>query len=261
MPDLRTPSELFYELSRSSYHLVVVEGKADVKVYRALAIHLEKPHLKFEYCQGRNTLLEVFKMSMKVPQKHLMFLADKDMWVFTGVPQEYNEVFFTNGYSIENDLFTDGENWIEGLFSKEEQQYKASILESLITWFAFEVEKYLQSPDKETNFTEVSLYQTGTMPKKEANFTPEFLARRGFGTPTQETIDTIKQHYQVKIRGKYLFQLLGKLFLERKAENKDAITFTEEQLWEICLNEGKRKEEGMIQRIMKQLEVFLGETT
>lgn len=259
MPDIRTPAELLYEISRSAYRLVLVEGKTDAKVYRALAKHFTKTKLQFEYCGGRNTLLEVFEKSRSKPNAHLLFLADKDMWVFTGVPSMYEEVFFTNGYSIENDLFADGENWIDGLFSDDEQAQKASLLESLITWFAFEVEKYLQDPTQEMQFAGVHLYSTHVIPKNDTQFTDNFLIDRGFTPPSEEIKQDIAQHYQVKVRGKYLFALLGRLFQERKAADKNAPTFTEEQLWEICLNEGKRNPQGAMQRIIAQIKHFAGE--
>ena len=36
----------------------------------------------------------------------VIFVADQDMWFFTGIPEKYRDtIIFTRGYSLENDLY------------------------------------------------------------------------------------------------------------------------------------------------------------
>ena len=63
------------------------------------------------------------------------------MWLFSGIPSDYDGVIWTEGYSIENDLYADAE--LENLLAVEESQEHQQLRDAIVEWFAFEVEEYL----------------------------------------------------------------------------------------------------------------------
>ncbi|OQY57200.1 MAG: hypothetical protein DRR08_02680 [Candidatus Parabeggiatoa sp. nov. 2] len=67
------------------------------------------------------------------------FLADQDMWLFTAIPATYADIVWTKGYSIENDIYAG--STLEKLLDKNEQDDFNKVLDSVIEWFAFEVEQ------------------------------------------------------------------------------------------------------------------------
>ena len=69
------------------------------------------------------------------------FVADKDMWLFSGIPSNYDGVIWTDGYSIENDLYAGTE--LENLLDAEEALEHQQTLNAIVEWFAFEVEECL----------------------------------------------------------------------------------------------------------------------
>ena len=70
------------------------------------------------------------------------FVADRDMWLFSGIPSNYDGVIWTDGYSIENDLYAGTE--LENLLDAEEALEHQQLLDAIVEWFAFEVEEYLE---------------------------------------------------------------------------------------------------------------------
>ena len=69
------------------------------------------------------------------------FVADKDMWLFSGIPSNYDGVIWTDGYSIENDLYAGTE--LENLLDAEEALEHQQTADAIVEWFAFEVEECL----------------------------------------------------------------------------------------------------------------------
>ncbi len=94
-------SDLSYE--------VIVEGKDDVIIYRELEKEID--NVTVLPVGGRKEVLEMFETEQDNPNSKYIFIADKDTWCNTGIPEEYNHthLIFTTGYSIENDVFIDHE--------------------------------------------------------------------------------------------------------------------------------------------------------
>ena len=129
------------------------------------------------------------------------FVADKDMWLFSGIPSDYAEVIWTEGYSIENDLYTDAE--LENLLDPEETQEHQQMLEAIVEWFAFEVEEHLAGRPYE-----VKTHCNQVVPLGQTQMDEDFRISRGFRPPEEKNHQKIRREYQLQLRGKQLFQIL-----------------------------------------------------
>ena len=90
---------------------------------------------------GRETLLAVYKRRSEFAHLPVAFVADRDLWLFSGIPPIYHDIIWTEGYSIENDLYADAN--LENLLDADEVEEHQQVLEAIIEWFAFEVEEHL----------------------------------------------------------------------------------------------------------------------
>ena len=99
-----TLEEIISTLQHSSLPTVITEGKDDIIVYRKLEDAFLDINISVLAVNGRSCLLELFKRRYEIrsPNK-LAFIADRDHWIFTGIPTAYkaNNLFFTHGYSVE----------------------------------------------------------------------------------------------------------------------------------------------------------------
>jgi hypothetical protein len=183
-----TVDELVAVLKRSHLPTILVEGDDDVMVYRQIEKQLGSRKVNFQPCGGRNTLLKLFERRHEFAHLKVHFIADKDMWVFKGVPNQYATISFTNGYSIENDLYSDGFKRLDGLLDADELAHKQELLSNVVEWFASEVEKYLQN-GAEMQLAEVNLLSVKIMEKSKNHFTSSFLNERNFKKPTLKEIE------------------------------------------------------------------------
>ena len=107
---------LLHNLKNSNLSTLVVEGKSDKQIYTWLrdwlSEHLVEPNfVDVQPVGGKDEVLEIYKKRSEFEnQVPVAFMVDQDKWVFSGTPREYqNDIICTQGYSIENDLYSDGE--------------------------------------------------------------------------------------------------------------------------------------------------------
>jgi len=231
-----TPEIITETLKRSSLKTVLVEGTDDVQVYRKIESRLGVRNFDILPCGGKNTLLEVFEKKHELDSTKIMFVADKDSWVFTNVPEEYEEIFFSKGYCLENDLFEDGSELILGLLDQEEQDRFFKIIENVSIWFAFEIEEMI-SKDQPSPFFDITLLSRAVIPDRSNEICDSFLRSRNCNGAKQERVEEIKNEYILKLRGKYLFQIFERLFQERP---KKSVKYKRSQLFDMCFVEGTR---------------------
>ncbi|MCH8295764.1 DUF4435 domain-containing protein [Candidatus Poribacteria bacterium] len=196
-----TVDEIVGVLKRSSVPTILVEGDDDMMIYRWMAERIGIYNVDPLPCGGRTALLEVYKRRTEFSRLQTAFVADQDMWLFTAIPPEYADIVWTEGYSIENDLYA-GAN-LEVLLDRDEASEHTQVLKSLIEWFAFEVEEYRRG-----NEARVSTHPNEIVPPGTTNISPQFIAERGYRQPDHTTIAEIEEQYKLKLRGKTLFQLL-----------------------------------------------------
>ncbi|MCX8481078.1 MAG: hypothetical protein ORN58_04080, partial [Sediminibacterium sp.] len=94
-----TEDELIAYLKNSDLNTIIVEGKDDATVYRWLEDEIGDFNINIMPCQGRETLFKVFDRKSEINNIQIAFIADKDKYVYTGIPKKYNDIIWTNGYS------------------------------------------------------------------------------------------------------------------------------------------------------------------
>ncbi len=204
MPQLNhTVNELVSALCRSKLPTVVVEGREDMQIFRWMEDLLEVHEVDVLSVGGRPNLFAVYDRKSEFDHLPVAFIADQDKELFTQLPAGYEEIIWTQGYSIENDLYAGAEPSLENLMDPEEAAEHRQLLDIIIKWFAFEVEEFLSGRTPEFNHHCNEVVLQGQMEIDDG-----FRQKRGFRIPNSELQQQIRNAYQFQLRGKLLFQML-----------------------------------------------------
>ena len=188
-------------LHRSQLPSVIVEGTEDQQIYQWLERSVGIQKANVFPVSGRETLLSVYNRRKEFARLPVAFVADRDLWLFSGIPLDYSDIIWTQGYSIENDLYADAN--LENLLNADEAAEHQQVLDSIVEWFAFEVEEYLDDRDAQVN-----THCNRIIPPGETRMDEGFRNSRGFRPPREERYQQIRGSYQLQLRGKTLFQVL-----------------------------------------------------
>ena len=250
-----TPEILLAILERSSLLNVLIEGVDDSNVYRNFEKKIGIRSLSFLNCGGRAALLKIYERRNELANKKILFIADRDMWVFSSVPTQYSDIVFTNGYSIENDLYADGRSLLKPLFSPSELDKFDMILNEVVEWFAFEVDKCFNNQAYDAKFSDISILSTKNFDRTQLKFTEDFIKNRGLTPPKTDTKEAILSSYQKKLRGKFIFQIIELLFQIREGSG---VSYTKLQLFDLCFSEYTRHPNSCpnIEKIITELNNF-----
>ncbi len=233
-----TVDEIVETLKRSSLTTVLVEGKDDILIYRWIESEIGIVNANFFPCGGRDKLLQVFARRSEFPEIKTIFVADKDAYVYISPPKDLSEIIWTNGYSIENDLYY-GRN-IESLFDSEEKKSFSLSLESFIEYYAFEIQNYLEGREYSfSNHPQHLICEFRNIVKQE------FLNNINFSVAKDEIRNNLRDNYDVLIRGKSLFALLTRIL----SKNERSIKHSKLTLLEHCYR--THKSEKFIELINK----------
>ena len=211
-----TADELVATLRRSQLPTVIVEGKDDIHIYRWVETRISNRDADVLSTGGRDALLEVYRRRNEFPNLPVAFVADRDLWLFSGIPANHDGVIWTQGYSIENDLYAGSK--LEDMLDADEASEHEQVLHSIIQWFAFEVEEHLAGRQ-----AEVARHCNEIVPLGKTEIDQEFCTRRGFRFPKAELVQQIKNAYQLQLRGKQLFQLLTRFLSASDRHAKHSI--------------------------------------
>ena len=203
-----TVDELVAALCRSALPTVVVEGQEDMRIYRWVEERLGSRTANVLPAGGRNDLLSVYERRQEFADLPVAFVADRDMWLFSGIPSSYDGVIWTEGYSIENDLYAGAD--LENLLEPDEKAEYQQVLDSIVEWFAFEVEEYLAGRP-----FEVAHHCDRIVDRGKIQMDERFRQSRGFRTPGEEIHQQIRNAYRLQLRGKQLFQILERVLNAR----------------------------------------------
>ena len=188
-------------LDHAYFPTVVVEGEADRQIYDWVEKSVGSQSVDVLSVGGRETLLAVYKRRNEFAHLPVAFVADRDLWLFSGIPPIYHDIIWTEGYSIENDLYADAN--LENLLDADEVEEHQQVLDAIIEWFAFEIEEHLA--DREAR---VATHCNQVIPPGKTEMDQGFRNSRGFRSPNQTLHQRIKDVYQLQLRGKTLFQVL-----------------------------------------------------
>lgn len=198
-----TVDELVSTLRRSKLPTVVVEGRDDMQIFRWMEDLLKIHAVDILGVGGRSNLFAVYDRRGEFAHLPVTFIADRDKELFTQLPAGYEEIIWTQGYSIENDLYAGAEPSLESLMDPHEADEHRQVLNIIVEWFAFEVEEFLAGRDYKFDH-----HCNKIVPLGQIVMDNNFRQRRGFRQPNAELEQQIREAYQLQLRGKQLFQML-----------------------------------------------------
>lgn len=198
VPDL-TEEEIIAYLQRSELPTILVEGKTDATVCRWIESKLGILSGSVLACSGKTVLLSIYKKRHILKRNRLVWLADLDVWVHTGVPEGFEGVIFTSGYSIENDLYAGSR--LEDLLEEGERASFSELISTLCQWSAFELDEYRQGRE-----CIIAPHINQVVDFASMKLSSDFCHKRGFREPKADAVLEISKEYQLRVRGKSLFQ-------------------------------------------------------
>lgn len=216
-----TVDELFALLKNTTIPTVLVEGKDDIVFYRRLENDLEDIGIDMLPAGNKGAVLALRERIKNEPvDAPIAFVVDKDLWVYSECDESLNDVITTDGYSIENDIFIDGE--LLELMSHEELDQFNNELRKFSHWYALTLTRsqqgvnvsFRESPYRVLNDSD--FYNTATQLLEDEHYPEEFF-------------ELIHSQYGKLLRGKSLFALIV-----RQLSHPDRRTkFSGNQLMEI----------------------------
>ena len=233
-----TVDEIVAALRHSSIPSIIVEGTDDVMIYRWILLDAGISDDRLFPCTGRNNLLKVFSRRNEFPSTPTLFIADKDVYIYNGIPAEYSDVFFTCGYSIENDLYY-GRS-IDQLLTKDESKNYEKARKNFIRYYGCQFEKL-----KENRPYNFCLSPFVILDSNYELVTDK--VENTFSEPTQETCNYLLDNYDLVVRGHSVFKLL-QLFLSKSGRD---VTHSTHSLYEMCYRMHKTKYVDRIHNIIK----------
>ena len=217
-----TIEDLIVTLRLSNKPNIIVEGKDDETIYGALVDRLGRFDIGLFSAGCKETLLRLYEELSYCENRDdfrhapVAFIADRDMWLFRGIPDRYDDVIWTEGYSIENDLYSHAKLRKRiGNTSDYDQ-----ILDSICAWFACKVEEYLAKnpppPKKifrsvrDEEHVHLDFHCDRIVPKGQTKLASDL----EFLPADHQRVKEVRREYHLQLRGKTLFDLLIR-FLSR----------------------------------------------
>ena len=197
-----TPAEFVQTLKHSSLPTIVTEGADDYSLFRRVEEKFSRLGVSLMPVGGKKTVLEIFKRRDQFSQIKTAFIVDRDLWIFTEVPEEYRDaaIILTDGYSIENDLYRDGD--MEALLLANERTAFLGELKELVKWYSFAVRRRLDGHD-----TEIDCHPRKVL-SGAGQIDPVFAIQCGYDGPCPRLCEAIQENYSRVLRGKTLLSLL-----------------------------------------------------
>ena len=210
LPD-STLENLVNVLRLSNKPNIIVEGRDDEIIYGTLVERLERFDVGFFSAGSKDTLLHLYEKLSEYENagdfRHapVAFIADRDMWLFRGIPVCYDNIIWTEGYSIENDLYSYAK-LRDRIGNKAEYD---QILDAISMWFAYKVEEYLEKNPREKTFesirdeehVDVAYHLNRVVPPEKTTLAPDL----EFLPADHERVRDLRSAYHLQLRGKLLF--------------------------------------------------------
>lgn len=131
-----TKEEILATISHSSIPTVLVEGKNDIIFYRRIEEdEFDDLEISMLPAGNKDSVISIKnEVNSWKNKKQIAYIVDRDTWINFGVPDNISDIIITKGYSIENDLFEDGN--LCSLLQKNELNIFNSEREKFIKWYA-----------------------------------------------------------------------------------------------------------------------------
>ncbi|MDV2450644.1 DUF4435 domain-containing protein [Xanthomonas hortorum] len=216
-----TVDEIYHLLKRTSIPTVLVEGKCDVILYRRIEEDLKQYGVDILPAGNKGAVLALRERILNDPVScQVLFIVDKDLWVHCSPGHGHDELITTEGYSIENDLFRDGE--LENLLSADEGKVFRAELAVFVEWYALSVNRSLAGIEDgfRTHPNKILDNRDETVMNMQLHVGEHY---------PHKLKDEIIADYRRVLRGKSLFALLVRRLSGRKRNTKFGVN----QLMEI----------------------------
>jgi hypothetical protein len=194
--------EYIQTLKHSYIPTVITEGDDDYSVFRRIEEKFSSIGLSLMPVGSKQSVLEIFRHRHEFSQIQTAFIVDRDIWIFSGIPAEYQDpaIIVTDGYSIENDLYRDGE--MESLLLVEERSKFYRDLYELVQWFSYAVKRFLDGHDIQFDVHPDRIVDAS------GKLLPNLSAQFGYNGPCPLLLPSIAENYPARLRGKTLMSLL-----------------------------------------------------
>ncbi|RKU09628.1 hypothetical protein C6503_20970 [Candidatus Poribacteria bacterium] len=213
LPD-STLENLVIALRLSNKPNIIVEGEDDEIIYGTLMDRLGRFSIGLFSAGCKETLLNLYEELSRYESRGdfrhtpVAFIADRDMWLFRGIPNQYDDIIWTEGYSIENDLYSHVK-LRDRVGNKVEYD---QTIDAISMWFAYKVEEYLEKNPPEKIFeslrdekhVDVAYHLNRIVPPENTTLAPDL----EFLPSEYERVREIRRVYHLQLRGKLLFELL-----------------------------------------------------
>lgn len=195
-------NELIATLKRTSLPTIIVEGSDDIIIYRKLEEILSGKNISTLPVGGREKVLALFLRRNEFSNTKCAFIADKDVWVTTGVPHDYISdcLFFTEGYSIENEVYVDAR--LRNMIPEADLHHYEKDLDSFIEWYALALSRHLQDPSEK-----ISLHSNQVLNQTDRKILIELKQSE---TYPNELKEHIRKNYMNQLRGKSLLDIFNR---------------------------------------------------
>ena len=223
-----TVDDLVVTLRLSKKPNIIVEGKDDEIIYGTLVKRLGRFDVGFFSAGSKDTLLHLYEELSEYENvgdfRHtpVAFIADRDMWLFRAIPACYDNIIWTEGYSIENDLYSYAK-LTDRIGNKAEYD---QTLDAISMWFAYKVEEYLEKNPPEKTFesirdeehVDVGYRLNRIVPLEKTTLAPDLESLPS----DHERVRAVRSAYHLQLRGKLLFELLVRFLNKPKQGFTDA---------------------------------------
>lgn len=236
-----TDDEIVAYLKKSNLSNILVEGPDDLMIYNWIEHEIDNLGVAIFPCGGRSMLFKVFERRDEFAHKKVTFIADKDLYVFNGIPAEVQEIIFTSGYSIENDLYAFGKDVIFNLFTQDEASKFNQAIESLIVWYSSEIFKYLNGQNHH-----ISCHLNQVIPENTTYVNDAYLNEINNIEELHSLIEEVKKNEFLKLRGKFIFDCIVRYLSHKKRRSK----YSKDNIMELCL---KLVKNAHFDRIIKEV--------
>ena len=226
---------------------VIVEGENDIPIYRRIEKYIGVQDADVIQVGGRNNLLSLYERRKEFAHLPVAFVADRDLWLFSGIPPGYPDVIWTEGYSIENDLYAGAD--LEKVLNANDVDEHRQVLDSIIEWFAFEVGEHLAGEE-----AQVATGCNTVVPLGQTEMDQGFRQSRGFQSPDAKLHQQLKEAYQLQLRGRLLFEMLIR-FLNSHPGNQYSVV----RLHETAFDE--KSPDELMDRFIREIERTIAEQT
>ncbi len=240
--------------------VVIVEGKTDKMIYWWVRDRFGTGNARVFYAGSISELLKIYNQKTNLFEDRniaVAFMADRDLELLFCTNPQPDDIIWTEGYCIENDLYEGYlKDHLEVLLERGEINQLQKIRDAVVEWFAFEYEKFLER--RLTSDTKVGTDLNDLVLQGSTRVDYTFLNDRGFKKPDSNLVNRFKSEYNLRVAGKLLFQMLARFLgdSDRVKKYPGSQTYKLKQMYEMA---GKNTSNSKTKRLIEAIEAKLAE--